>query len=61
VAGGVKRVVEKFNTGILVITHYQRILKYLKPEFVHVMRDGVVVESGGVEVAERLERKGYKK
>jgi Fe-S cluster assembly ATP-binding protein len=47
------------DAGILVITHYQRILKYLKPDAVHVMVDGVVVLSGGKQLAEELEAKGY--
>jgi len=47
------------GAGILVITHYQRILKYLKPDRVHVMVDGLVVRSGGRELAEELEAKGY--
>lgn len=44
----------------LVITHYKRILNYLKPDFVHVMYDGKIVASGGPELAERLEQQGYK-
>lgn len=59
VAVGVKKVIEKGNTGVLVITHYRRILDYLKPDFVHVMVDGQIVENGGWEVVERLEEKGY--
>jgi Fe-S cluster assembly ATP-binding protein len=47
------------DAGILVITHYQRILKYLKPDRVHVMVDGIVALSGGRELAEQLEAKGY--
>lgn len=47
------------DAGILVITHYQRILKYLKPDRVHVMVDGVIARSGGRELAEELEAKGY--
>jgi Fe-S cluster assembly ATP-binding protein len=47
------------GAGILVITHYQRILKYLKPDRVHVMVDGVIALSGGRELAEELEGKGY--
>jgi Fe-S cluster assembly ATP-binding protein len=47
------------GAGILVITHYQRILKYLHPDRVHVMVDGVVALSGGRELAEELEQKGY--
>jgi Fe-S cluster assembly ATP-binding protein len=45
--------------GALVITHYQRILNYIKPDFVHIMLDGRVVESGGPELALRLEEHGY--
>ncbi len=47
------------NLGILVITHYQRILNYLKPDVVHVMVDGKIVESGGPDLALRLEDEGY--
>jgi len=45
--------------GILIITHYQRILSYIKPDFVHIMLDGRIVESGGPELAEQLEAQGY--
>ncbi|MBL8115890.1 MAG: Fe-S cluster assembly ATPase SufC [Anaerolineae bacterium] len=45
--------------GVLVITHYQRILNYIKPQFVHVMFQGQIVESGGPELALRLEENGY--
>jgi Fe-S cluster assembly ATP-binding protein len=45
--------------GVLVITHYQRILNYIKPQFVHVMLNGRVVESGGADLALHLEEKGY--
>jgi Fe-S cluster assembly ATP-binding protein len=47
------------NLGVLVITHYQRILNYIKPEYVHVMFEGQIVESGGPELALRLEETGY--
>jgi len=47
------------NLGALVITHYQRILNYIKPEFVHIMLDGRIVESGGPELAVHLEEHGY--
>jgi Fe-S cluster assembly ATP-binding protein len=47
------------NIGVLIITHYQRILNYIKPDFVHVMFDGRIVKSGGRELAEELEAKGY--
>lgn len=46
--------------GILVITHYQRILRYLQPDFVHVMMGGKIVASGGPEMAQDLEKEGYK-
>jgi Fe-S cluster assembly ATP-binding protein len=45
--------------GTLLITHYQRILKYVKPQFVHVMFDGKIVESGGEDLSRLLEEKGY--
>jgi len=47
------------NMGSLVITHYQRILNYVKPEFVHIMMDGQIAESGGPELALHLEEAGY--
>ncbi len=60
VAKGVGEVVGEYKTGVLVITHYKRILEYLKPDRVHVMVEGKIVESGGSEVVERLESEGYK-
>jgi len=45
--------------GVLIITHYQRILNYIKPDYVHIMLDGRIVESGGAELAEHLEDHGY--
>jgi Fe-S cluster assembly ATP-binding protein len=45
--------------GVVVITHYQRILNYIKPHFVHVMLDGRITLSGGPELALELERRGY--
>ncbi|WP_119066935.1 Fe-S cluster assembly ATPase SufC [Aggregatilinea lenta] len=47
------------DLGVLVITHYQRILNYIKPQFVHIMLDGRIVESGGAELALQLEEQGY--
>jgi Fe-S cluster assembly ATP-binding protein len=47
------------ETGTLLITHYQRILKYVKPQFVHVMYQGRIIESGGEELSRILEEKGY--
>lgn len=47
------------NVGIVVITHYQRILNYIKPQFVHVLAHGQIVASGGAELALQLEQEGY--
>jgi Fe-S cluster assembly ATP-binding protein len=58
VAGGVRRLVGP-DMGALVITHYQRILNYIQPDFVHVFVDGRIVEEGGPELAEKLEAEGY--
>jgi Fe-S cluster assembly ATP-binding protein len=44
---------------VLAITHYQRLLDHLQPEVVHILMDGRIVERGGPEIAERLEREGY--
>jgi Fe-S cluster assembly ATP-binding protein len=59
VAEGVQRLHDERGLGVLIITHYQRILHYVKPHFVHVMLDGRLVLEGGVELVERLEREGY--
>jgi Fe-S cluster assembly ATP-binding protein len=61
VAEGVKKIIEKNKTGVVVITHYQRILKYLQPDFVHVMKAGKIIQSGGKELAAKLEAEGYEK
>jgi Fe-S cluster assembly ATP-binding protein len=45
--------------GVLAITHYQRLLNYIKPEFVHVLMNGQIIETGGPELALHLEEKGY--
>lgn len=58
VAEGINRIFNP-NMGILLITHYQRILNYIKPHFVHVMYNGRVVASGGPDLALELEEKGY--
>jgi Fe-S cluster assembly ATP-binding protein len=47
------------NLGVLIITHYQRILNYIQPDFVHIMLDGRIVESGGPDLAIHLEEQGY--
>ncbi|MCH8300820.1 MAG: Fe-S cluster assembly ATPase SufC [Candidatus Marinimicrobia bacterium] len=58
VAKGVNELLPE-DSSVLVITHYQRILRYIKPDFVHVMIEGRIVETGGGELAEKLEEKGY--
>lgn len=58
VSEGVNTLMNK-EMGVLVITHYQRLLNYIKPHFVHVMLDGRIVESGGPELALHLEEHGY--
>jgi Fe-S cluster assembly ATP-binding protein len=58
VAGGVKELVGP-DMGALVITHYQRILNYIEPDFVHVFVGGRIVEEGGKELAVKLEATGY--
>ncbi len=59
VSEGVNLLRETQNLGVLVITHYQRLLNYIKPDVVHVMMDGRIVESGGPELAVSLEEHGY--
>ncbi len=59
VSEGVNRAKDTTDVGILLITHYTRILRYIEPDFVHVFVDGRVVEEGGPELAERLEDEGY--
>jgi len=60
VARGVQEVrADRAELGVLLITHYQRILQYLAPDVVHVLFDGRIVESGGPELAQRLEQKGF--
>ncbi|GAA0548882.1 ABC transporter ATP-binding protein [Halorubrum ejinorense] len=59
VSKGINALRDEQGTGILQITHYQRILDYVEPDHVHVMLDGEVVKSGGAELAEKLEDEGY--
>ena len=60
VAKGVQEVrADRPQLGVLVITHYQRILQYLEPDVVHILVDGRIVASGGAELAHRLEKEGY--
>jgi Fe-S cluster assembly ATP-binding protein len=59
VSEGVNRAKDANDVGVLLITHYTRILRYIKPDFVHVFVDGRIVEEGGPELADRLEDEGY--
>ena len=59
VSEGVNRFHAKGDKGVLLITHYTRILRYMKPDFFHVFVDGRVAEAGGPELAERLDAEGY--
>jgi Fe-S cluster assembly ATP-binding protein len=59
VSEGINRVCEKGETGVLLITHFTRILKYVKPDFVHVFYDGRIVREGGSELADDIEANGY--
>ncbi len=59
VSEGVNRAKESSDLGILLITHYTRILRYIRPDFVHVFVEGRVAEEGGPELADRLENEGY--
>ncbi|PPG29309.1 Fe-S cluster assembly ATPase SufC [Pseudoclavibacter sp. RFBB5] len=59
VSEGVNRVKENTGLGVLLITHYTRILRYIKPDFVHVFVAGKVADQGGPELADRLENEGY--
>ncbi|KQM15038.1 Fe-S cluster assembly ATPase SufC [Plantibacter sp. Leaf171] len=59
VSEGVNRAKENTGLGVLLITHYTRILRYIKPDFVHVFVAGKIAEQGGPELADRLENEGY--
>ena len=59
VSEGVNRVAARHGTGVLVITHYERILTYIKPQFVHILFGGRIVENGGPELVKQLESQGY--
>ncbi|WP_136162296.1 Fe-S cluster assembly ATPase SufC [Sphingomonas flavalba] len=59
VGDGINRIMRKPDKAVLLITHYQRLLDYVKPDFVHVLADGRIVRSGGAELALELEREGY--
>ncbi|WP_018295549.1 Fe-S cluster assembly ATPase SufC [Corynebacterium lubricantis] len=59
VSDGINRYQEDTNGGILMITHYKRILNYVRPDFVHVFSDGQIIKTGGAELADALEAEGY--
>ncbi len=59
VAEGINTITKQSQMGAVLITHYQRLLNYIKPDHVHIMMDGKIVRSGGAELAEHLEEKGY--
>src|SRR5215203_7411201 len=59
VSRGVNTIVGETGMGALIITHYQRILHLVKPEFVHIMFEGRIVKEGGPELVEQLEQRGY--
>ncbi|MBI2040764.1 MAG: Fe-S cluster assembly ATPase SufC [DPANN group archaeon] len=59
VAAGIKETVAENKTGVLLITHYNRILEHVKPDFVHIIVDGKIVNSGGAELARETEKSGY--
>ena len=59
VGAGINRIMRAPDKGVLLITHYQRLLDYVEPDRVHVLRDGRIERSGGPELARELEREGY--
>ncbi|MFW2851535.1 Fe-S cluster assembly ATPase SufC [Sphingomonas sp. TX0543] len=59
VGDGINRIMRKADKAVLLITHYQRLLDYVRPDFVHVLADGRITRSGGPELALELEREGY--
>jgi len=59
IGAGINTIMRKPDKAVLLITHYQRLLDYVKPDFVHVLAGGRIVRSGGAELAHELEREGY--
>jgi Fe-S cluster assembly ATP-binding protein len=59
VGDGINRIMRGPDKAVLLITHYQRMLDTVEPDFVHVLADGRIVRSGGPELARQLEREGY--
>ncbi len=60
VGDGINRIMRKPDKAVLLITHYQRLLDYVRPDFVHVLADGRITRTGGPELAHELEREGYR-
>ena len=59
VGDGINRIMRAPDKAVVLITHYERLLDYVEPDFVHVLRDGRIERSGGRELAAELEREGY--
>ncbi|MEK6952125.1 MAG: Fe-S cluster assembly ATPase SufC [Nanoarchaeota archaeon] len=59
VAEGVNKIKKKIKNGVLIITHYKRILDYIKPDKVYIVKNGKIVEEGNIELVEKLEKEGY--
>ena len=59
VGDGINRIMRAPDKAVLLITHYQRLLDYVRPDFVHVLADGRIIRSGGADLAHELEREGY--
>ena len=60
VGDGINRIMRRPDKAVLLITHYQRLLDYVRPDFVHVLADGRITRTGGPELAHELEREGYR-
>ena len=61
VGSDAKKLAKEMNVGMVVITHYQRLLEYLTPDYVHILVNGKIVKTGGAELAEELDKEGYDK
>ncbi|MBI4063983.1 MAG: Fe-S cluster assembly ATPase SufC [Elusimicrobia bacterium] len=61
VASGIERFAQESEAGVVLITHYQRLLNFVKPRFVHILAEGKIVASGDTRLVEQLEREGYEK
>ena len=59
VGNGINAIMRKPDKGVLLITHYQRLLDYVKPDFVHILSQGRIVKTGDAELSQRLEAEGY--